>query len=259
MRPHRPPFALALVPAALLGADAVAQDKPDSPAEINRPFRDPDVPQFIERFEDPAREFDARREAIAHAVGLRPGMAVADVGAGTGLFTRLFAERVGPEGRVYAVDIAPAFLAHIAAEARRRGHGQVVTVHGTQESTNLPEGSLEVAFLADTSHHLEEPGKVLASIHRALRPDGQLVVVDFDRREGVSSAFVRNHVRAGKDAFIRQIEAAGFERVESADAPELKENFWARFRKAGRRPAGATEGPAGTPRGDGSDRGRPGP
>ena len=82
-------------------------------------------------------------------------MAVADVGAGTGLFTRLFAEQVGPEGKVYAVDISKEFLDHIAAQAKAKGQAQVVTVRGTQDSTNLPAGSVDLVFLCDVYHHLE--------------------------------------------------------------------------------------------------------
>ena len=88
---------------------------------------------FIKKFESDDREVYAKRKEIVAALGLTPGMAVADVGAGTGLFTRLFAEKVGPTGKVYAVDIAPDFLAHIAAEAQEAWTSpQVVTVLGSQ-------------------------------------------------------------------------------------------------------------------------------
>ena len=80
--------------------------------------------------------------AIARAVGLRPGDAVADIGAGTGLFTQLFTEQVGPKGTVYAVDIGPAFLKYIARQAKKLGHEAVVkTVLNNQDSTKLPAGS----------------------------------------------------------------------------------------------------------------------
>ena len=65
---------------------------------------------------------------------------MADIGAGTGLFTRLMAEKVGAEGKVYAVDIAPEFLEHIAADAKKHGRKQIVTVQGNQETTQSPRG-----------------------------------------------------------------------------------------------------------------------
>ncbi|MBX6315201.1 MAG: methyltransferase domain-containing protein [Isosphaeraceae bacterium] len=222
-------LALALI--ALLAPWAEAQERPAAPREINKAFESPDVEQYIKRFESESREVYAQRRAIVRAIGLKPGMAVADIGAGTGLFTRLFATEVGPKGKVYAVDISPAFLEHINKQAKQLGHEHVETRKGSQESTELPSNSIEVAFLCDTYHHLEKPKAVLASIHRALKPGGRLVVVDFDRREGVSSAFVLEHVRANKETFIKEIESAGFEQIETGEPPKLKENFFLQFRK----------------------------
>jgi ubiquinone/menaquinone biosynthesis C-methylase UbiE len=223
-----------------VGAQTRAPDRPrslpgtDAPSTINRPFQNPDVPEWVQKFESESREVYTRRDAIVKAMGLKPGMAVADIGAGTGLFTRLFADRVGPEGKVFAVDISPPFLAHIASEAKKRGQSQVQTVQGTQDSSNLPADSIDVAFLCDTYHHIEHPGRVLASIRRALRPGGRLVVIDFDRREGISTDFVLKHIRADKARFLAEITAAGFEPVATAEAPRLAENFFAAFRKAER-------------------------
>jgi ubiquinone/menaquinone biosynthesis C-methylase UbiE len=215
---------------ALLASTATAQDKSVNPG-INDPFKDPDVAEFRKRFEDESREVFARRREIVEALGLRSGQAVADVGAGTGAFVWPIAEKVGPGGKVYAVDIAQPFLDHIAAGARERKLDNVVCIKGTHEATYLPPESVDFAFLCDVYHHLEFPAKTLASIRRALKPGGALVVVEFDRREGVSSEFVLKHVRAGKDVFIKEIEAAGFERVEAGRTPPLKENAFLRFRK----------------------------
>lgn len=213
---------------------APAQDDAPTPSEINRPFENPDVAEFVKRFESESREVFAKRREIVAAIGLRPGMSVADVGAGTGLFTRLFAEAVGPEGKVYAVDIAQPFLDHIAREAKSRGLENVVTIRGTQDATNLPPDSVDVVFLADTYHHLEKPRAVLATIHRAIRPGGRLVIVEFDRREGQSSEFVLNHIRADQETFLAEIRSAGFESVPVDDPPELRENFLAVLRRVDR-------------------------
>jgi ubiquinone/menaquinone biosynthesis C-methylase UbiE len=235
-----PGLAVALALVIRGSAQTQAPERPrslpgtDRPAEINKPFQNPDVADWVKRFESESREVYTRREAIVKALGLKPGMAVADVGAGTGLFTRMFAEHVGPTGKVYAVDVSAPFLKHIAAEARKRGLAQVQAVQGTQETINLPPGSIDVAFLCDTYHHIEQPARVLASIHRALRPGGRLVVVDFDRRQGVSSDFVLKHIRADKARFLAEIAAAGFEPIATPDAPKLSENFFAEFRKVDR-------------------------
>ena len=183
-----------------------------------------------------------KRHEIAKALRLKRGMAVADVGAGTGLFTRLFAELVGPEGKVYAVDISKEFLDYIAAQAKAKGQAQVVTVRGTQDSTNLPAGSVDLVFLCDVYHHLEDHEKVLSSIHRALRPGGSLVLVEFDRIEGKSSDFVLKHIRAGQAEFRREIESAGFESVDTPPGPKLRENFFARFTRRAEGPMAVRSG-----------------
>ena len=203
-------------------------------AEMNKKFADPnlDVQHFVTHFENDSREIYVKRQDITRAVGLRPGDAVADIGAGTGLFSLLFAEQVGPKGTVYAVDIGPAFVKYIASRAKQHGYGSTIKpVLNTQDSTGLAHGSLDVAFLCDTYHHFEHPEKMLASIHGALRPGGRLVIVDFDLREN-SSEFVKQRARAPQAVYCREITAAGFERIEVENCPTLKEHFYAAFRKA---------------------------
>jgi predicted methyltransferase len=88
---------------------------------------------------------------------------------------------------------------------------------------------VDLAFTSDTYHHLEYPRSTLASIHRALRPGGELVVVDYRREPGKSPAWILGHVRAGQEEVAKEIEAAGFKRVETPEF--LKENYLMRFRK----------------------------
>ena len=221
-----------------------AEDAPKSagpcpyPAEMNKKFADPDadIQQFVKRFENDSRDIYAKRQDITRTVGLRPGDAVADIGAGTGLFTQLFAEQVGPKGTVYAVDIGPAFLKYITGQAKKLGHQHVVkTVLNTQDSTELPAGSIDVAFICDTYHHFDHPEKMLVSIHRALRPGGRLVIIDFDLRKD-SSDFVRQRARAAKEVYFREIAAAGFEQIGTKNAPTIKDNFYAEFRRLESKP-----------------------
>jgi ubiquinone/menaquinone biosynthesis C-methylase UbiE len=205
-------------------------------AHMNKEFTDPqaDVQKFVEQWESESRDVYVKRHEIVCAVGLRPGDGVADIGAGTGLFTFLFAEQVGAKGTVYAVDIAPAFVKYIAQQAReRKQEGIVKPVLNTPESAELPAGSIDVAFLCDTYHHFEHPERMLASIHRALRPGGRLVVIDFDLSAG--NEFVKKRARAAKEVYFREIAAAGFERLSPNDAPAIKDNFYAEFRRTDNR------------------------
>jgi ubiquinone/menaquinone biosynthesis C-methylase UbiE len=200
------------------------------PPDFNKQFVDPNVQDFVKRFENDAREVYAKRKAIVEALRLKPGMYVADVGAGTGVFTRLFAEKVGPKGRVYAEDVAEPFLKHIAAESKKLGQEQVRTIKGSQSSTFLPRNVMDVVFLCDVYHHVENPPAVLDSIHNALKPDGRLVLVDFDKEKAKNVDFVQKHVRAEKSVYLQELKAAGFEPIDAPDAPELKENFFLVFR-----------------------------
>ena len=198
---------------------------------INESYLKPqqNLDEWVERFERESREIYARREAIENAVGVKAGMTVGDIGTGTGLFIPSFARAAGPKGMVYAVDIVPDFLAFVEKRNREAGRNNVVTVLCTERSVELPEKSIDLAFICDVYHHFEYPQISLASIHRALRPNGDLVIIDFIRIEGVSSEWTLNHVRAGEEVVTREIEAAGFRKVASYRI--LKDNYMLRFRK----------------------------
>ncbi len=213
-------------------APAPLPPEPAVRADLNEEFKgDVKVEQWVERFEGESREIYRERERILDAVGLTPGMAVADIGAGTGFFTHMFARRVGSGGRVYAVDIAPEFLDHIEATAAERGMDNIVTVLADDASTHLPPNSIDRAFICDTYHHFEQPLSTMRSLHRAVRRGGEVIVVDFRRIPGVSRQWVLDHVRAGEEETTREIESCGFERIDTPPADYLDENYLIRFRK----------------------------
>jgi ubiquinone/menaquinone biosynthesis C-methylase UbiE len=203
------------------------------PAELNARFLDPDldVERFVELFEGESREIAVHRDAIVAVIDLAPGASVADIGAGTGLFLEPFAAAVGPGGLVYAVDISPGFVEHMLARAEAAGLTQVRPVLCTERSVELHPGSVDVAFVCDTYHHFSHPADTLASIRRALRPHGLLVVVDFERDPATSREWVLDHVRAGSAETIREIEAAGFRLLDRPTPPGLTENYVLRFRR----------------------------
>jgi len=154
---------------------------------------------------------------------------VADVGAGTGLFTLLFAQAVQPGGRVYAVDISQAFIEHIRQSAKARGLDNVTAVLTDGTDTNLPDASVDLVYMSDTYHHFEHPGETLRSIRKALRPGGRMVVIDFERIPGVTSPQRIQHVRADKQTAIREIEAAGFRLIEEKKL--MRENYFVVFQR----------------------------
>jgi ubiquinone/menaquinone biosynthesis C-methylase UbiE len=196
---------------------------------INSGYIDPNVSQWRGVFERDGREIWDRRADIIQALRLRPGQVVADIGAGTGFIARMMAREVLPGGRVYAVDIAKNFVDSTVQRARDQGLNNVIGVVNDQRSINLPDSSIDLAFSSDTYHHFEYPQSTLRSIHRALRPDGEFVVIDFIRIPGVSSPWVLGHVRAGEEVVTREIEAAGFELIERLGF--MQTQYYLRFRK----------------------------
>jgi predicted methyltransferase len=220
-----------LLPLALAGGGPLLALEERSVAPgINAPYEAPNWSRWVATFEREGREVYDRRFDILRALDLEPGAVVADVGAGTGLFTRLMAEAVGPEGKVYAVDISPTFVENTVRSARAAGLTQVEGVVNEPRDVRLPAQSVDLVFISDTYHHFEYPLSTLRSIHRALKPDGEMGVIDFKRIPGVSSPWVMQHVRAGRETFIREIESAGFELV--GEEPIMQTQYFLRFRKS---------------------------
>jgi len=205
----------------------------DEPHDLNARFLSPDldVDEWVERFEGESREIFRSRAAIVAALGLAPGMRVADIGAGTGLFMEPFAEAVGSGGRVYANEISPVFLDHLRKRAAAAGLAQVEVVPGGTDATGLDPESVDLAFVCDVYHHFDHPQRMLADLHRALRPGGTLVVIDFERIPGTSRKWIVEHVRADKATVAREIAAAGFEPMGEVEVEGLAENYLLRFRR----------------------------
>lgn len=200
---------------------------------INQNFLDPglNVDEWLKKFEVESREIFHHRKELLAACGVKPGMVVADIGAGTGLYTRMFAEAVGDKGWVYAVDISPKFLEHIQARAKQEGQANITSVLCPEDSVSLPPASVDVAFICDVYHHFEYPKASMISLVRAMKPGAVLVLVDFERIEGVTSDWILSHVRAGKDVFRKEIEDAGLTFVEEVKLDGVKENYVLKFQK----------------------------
>ena len=200
---------------------------------INNQFKNADlnVDRMVKRFELESREVYLAREAIVANCEFKKGSVIADVGSGTGLFTRLFAQTVGDDGWVFAVDIAPRLVRHIVSKATEAGTANITGVVCAENSINLPPNSVDAVFVCDTYHHFEFPKSTLASISKSLRPGGKLVVIDFERIEGKSREWLMGHVRAGKEVFRAEIQDAGFSFVAEKKLEQFKENYFLVFKK----------------------------
>ena len=196
---------------------------------INQYYQDAKYQQWLSTFERSGREVYDRRQAVVQALELKPEMDIADIGAGTGFYSLLIAEQVGNSGSVFAVDVADDFLRNIKRRASEINLNNIYPVLSKQKDTQLDSDSIDMAFVCNTYHHFEYPQSMLASIHRALRPGGTLIVIDYRKQLGTSSSWVMSHVRSGKKSVIQEIEQAGFKLHSESEI--LKENYFLRFVK----------------------------
>lgn len=210
--------------------EAVVRNEPSIKPGINSRFKgDVNVDEWVKRFESESREVYHYRDAVIAALGLEPGMDVADIGAGTGFYSLAFAERVKPGGEVYAVDIARPFLEHIDAEAQQRDIANIKTIQCLETTTGLDSDSVDLAFICDTYHHFEFPMSTLASLYRAMRTGGRVCIVEFIRHDvdgGRDDAkwtalpqarreWIASHVRCDRDTIVRECGMVGFRLAEN--------------------------------------------
>jgi cyclopropane fatty-acyl-phospholipid synthase-like methyltransferase len=201
--------------------------------EMNQRWSAPDVDvaAWVARFEAPDRDVIANRDAIVAALRLQPGQKLADVGAGTGAYLAPLARAVGPDGHLFAVDIAPAFVVHMVERAKAEDLANVSVILGRADSPTLPTGALDTIVSVNTFHHFEAPDAMLKAMHRALKPGGQLAIVDFDRQSAHATDHQRKMAPLDKAQHIRLIEAQGFRLVEDVDIKGLRQNFMLRFER----------------------------
>ena len=127
----------------------------------------------------PSRVREERPDEMLDALGIEPGMAVADVGAGVGYHSLKMADRVGPEGVVYATDVQPEMLRMLRRRAQQVGASNVRPVLVTQDDPGLPEGEIDLILMVDVYHEVTDPEATLRGLREALKPGGRLVLVEF--------------------------------------------------------------------------------
>ena len=187
-----------------LAAPLAAQQQPavdGGPTEAQLASAAAEVPRLVELFD------------------LKPGMTVADVGAGFGAWTIGFARAVGPTGRVYSSDIGEQQLASLRQTTTREGLANVTVLEAGERSTNLPAGCCDAILIRDVYHHLTAPGDITSSLAAALKPGGRLVVIDFEPRPdtNVPAGVPANRGGHGvpRDVVIAEVTAAGLTHVIS--------------------------------------------
>jgi ubiquinone/menaquinone biosynthesis C-methylase UbiE len=135
--------------------------------------------QAADWLERPERDQEEHTEALVEHLKVRPGDVVADIGAGTGYFTRRVALKAGPQGTILAVDIQPEMLVLLTNKMAEAGITNVKPVLGSITDPKLPANSVDLAFMVDVYHEFDHPREMMQAITRSLRPGGRVVFVEF--------------------------------------------------------------------------------
>ena len=145
------------------------------------------------------RDEHGEAERVLSRLSVKPGMRVADVGAGDGYYTVRLAKRLGPGGTIYAEDVTQAYLDRLAARLTREHITGVTLVHGTPTDPRLPAQSIDLALLAHMYHEIEQPYEFLYRLHGALAPGGRVAIIDNDKpteKHGTPPALLRCELAA---------------------------------------------------------------
>ncbi len=156
----------------------------------------------------PERESEEQPEQALDAIGIHPGMIIADVGAGTGYMTLRMARRTGPAGKVYANDLQPEMLQKLRARSEREKLSNIETVLGSEADPKLPPNTMDLVLLVDVYHEFSQPQAMLDKIRKSLKPDGRLVLLEY--RQEDPKVPIRPEHKMSVVAVKTEVEAQGY-------------------------------------------------
>jgi precorrin-6B methylase 2 len=180
-----------------LSDDAYFPERDIAPATENAPF-----------FERPDRDKEERPELLMSALHIRRGATVADIGSGTGYYTWRLAEQVGPQGKVYAVDVQQSMLDRTKVAVDQHKLANVEYVLATERTPRLPERSVDLVFIAYAYHEFGDPEAMMAAIRRALKPGGRVVIIEYAKESKIAPASPLH--KMSFEEIRREIEPMGF-------------------------------------------------
>jgi arsenite methyltransferase len=187
-----------------LACPALAEDQ----HQHRRPH---DIKQYLEHLDRSERDQYQKPSEVIEALDLQPGMAVADLGSGSGYFTRRFVKAVTDTGIVYAIDVEPEMLTYVKESLLRLGlPHRVEFVIAKPDQVPLPPASVDLIFVCNTLHHLDNRAQYFRTVSSALKPGGRIAIIDFypDERSG-ELGFPKRHL-VSRDTAVTEMTAAGY-------------------------------------------------
>ena len=175
----------------------------------------PNVMEYLDRLDRPERDQEQKPAEVVEALALKPGMRIADLGAGSGYFTHRFVEAVTESGKVYVIDVEPEALKYVEerlAHIHRPYTADFILAR--PDNPKLPFESVDLIFICNTYHHLEDRSTYFRNVKSALKPGGRIAIVDYyhDARSGELS-FPKKHL-IPRDTVIEELTAAGYKLIK---------------------------------------------
>jgi ubiquinone/menaquinone biosynthesis C-methylase UbiE len=208
--PARPMALIAFWTAALPSLASAQNPAPATQEEMRRFHRD--TKAYIAMLEGPARDAYQKPDEVIRALELKPGETVADIGSGSGYFSVRLARALGDTGHVYAVDIDPDLVRYLNRRIRDSGLRNLQTVLSEPDDPLLPDRSIDRFLIVDTWHHIENQERYLALMKKLLKPGGQIVMIDYQKRELPVGPPVAMKIARGD--LVRQMVENGFRLVK---------------------------------------------
>lgn len=171
-----------------------------------------EIDKWVRIFEDPERVKWQKPAEVVRAMDLRSGDVVADIGAGTGYFTRLFAIAVGPEGKAIGLDIEESMVNYMKEDAKKLGLNNYEAKVVPTDDAGLAPNSVDVVFLSNTYHHIANRVNYFKAVAKGLKKDGRVVIVDFYKDSKIGPP--RDH-KLAKAVALKEMKEAGYRLVKT--------------------------------------------
>ncbi len=175
-----------------------------------------DIKKWVEVFEDPARAEWQQPEKVVQSLNLKTGNVIADIGAGTGYFTRLFAAAVGSQGKAIGLDIEPSMVEYMKEDALKRSMENYEARLIKPDGPGLTPQSVDVIFICNTYHHIKDRVNYLKRLSGALNENGRIVIVDFYKKPLPVGPRLLEH-KVSEVKVLKEFKAAGYRLTRSLD------------------------------------------
>lgn len=175
--------------------------------------------EWVTTLEGPQRVASQKIDQVLAKLALKPGMVIADIGAGSGLFSRPLAKAVGPTGKVYAVDIQQDLLDHINQRDKEENIRNIRTVLGEYDDPKLPAPDVDLAFINDVLHHIQHRAVYLKALGTYIKPSGRIAIIEMNKDDPNTPHKNQPELLVGRDEILKWMSDAGFKLVD--EHPDL--------------------------------------